>query len=250
VPLLVPSIHANTYRHTIISSMKPQAYCSNNNSFNIVVDKSSTTMRRMTPMIIYGYIFNTLLYLLLAYIILPKTTTTPLGGHSIMAAASRYCRPTTTTMTTTADEARGIVVDNNAACTRRDLMAFQIVSFVNLSYLGLLGTYTFFLSKHFHFHPRYHYGRSSSTPISRCFGSLPQADNINAAIVIFQGWDFIMTYIFTRDDEYHTRRIVMLVHHAVAFICGYFCLIYEVRRRINRFWRRNNIYQEHSVPFG
>ena len=201
-------------------------------------------MRRMTPIIIYGYIFNTLLYLLLAYVILPKTT--PLGGHSIMAAASQYCHPTTTTtttMTTTADEARGIV-DNNEACTRRDLMAFQIVSFVNLSYLGLLGTYTFFLSKHFHFHPRYHhYGRSSSssTPISRCFGSLPQADNINAAIVIFQGWDFIMTYIFTEDDEYHTQRIVMLVHHAIAFICGYFCLMYEVRRIIIDLWR-NNVY--------
>jgi hypothetical protein len=168
-------------------------------------------------MVIQGYIFNTLLYLLLANIILPQTTI--LGG---MAAASQYCHPTT------AEAARGMM--NNTACTRQDLMAFQMVSFINLSYLGLLGTYTFFTrSSSKHYHSRYYNSSSSSsTPIGRCFGSQTTANTINAAIVIFQGWDFIMTYIFTTDDK---QRIIMLIHHAIAFICGYFCLIYEVSKK-------------------
>jgi hypothetical protein len=155
-----------------------------------------------------------------------------------MAAASQYCHPTTTTTMTTA-EAAGMM-NNTAACTRQDLMAFQMVSFINLSYLGLLGTYTFFLrrssSKHHH-HTRYNNNSYSSytTPIGRCFGSHPTANTINAAIVIFQGWDFIMTYILTTTTTTTTtgdrQRIIMLIHHAIAFICGYFCLVYEVRVR-------------------
>jgi hypothetical protein len=55
-----------------------------------------------------------------------------------------------------------------------------------------------------------------------------------------------MTYILTTttttttttDDEYNQsstqrQRHIMLVHHAIAFICGYFCLIYEVRNAFN-----------------
>lgn len=141
-------------------------------------------------MIICGYI---LLYLLLAYIILSKTNTT-LGG---MAAASQYCHPTI--MTTTA-EAKGMT----NACMRPDLMAFQIVSFIDSSYLGLLGTYTFFLSSKRR-HPRY----CSSTPIGQCFGSPPEANCINAAIVIFQGWDFIMTYIYLQMNIIHKKILCL-----------------------------------------
>lgn len=46
---------------------------------------------------------------------------------------------------------------------------------------------------------------------------------INAVIVVFQGWDFGMSCLF---DEHRTA--MMLTHHALAFVCGYFCLVYEV----------------------
>ena len=49
------------------------------------------------------------------------------------------------------------------------------------------------------------------------------ADAINAAIVVFQGWDFVASCAF----EEH-RTAIMLGHHLLAFICGYFSLVYEV----------------------
>lgn len=223
-----------SFNQYLDDNMKPQA----SNVVSTSSTTTTTTIQRMTPMIICGYIFNTLLYLLLAYVILPKTTTTttpPLGGGGGVAAASQHCHPTAATA-----EAEWRMTNAAAACTRpsQDIMAFQIVSFINLSYLGLLGTHTFFLSSSSSSskqagHPGYNYYRyrnSSTTPIGRCFGSLPpEADYINAAIVIYQGWDFIMTYIFTDIVIGSQTRIIMLTHHALAFICGYSCLIYEVR---------------------
>jgi len=90
--------------------------------------------------------------------------------------------------------------------------------------LGLLGVHTFFVSK-----------RASTalpqTPQGRYFGNvlgdgrapLPEADWICAAIVIFQGWDFVVSMFF---EEHCTG--IMMCHHLVAFVCGFFCLVYEV----------------------
>ena len=63
-----------------------------------------------------------------------------------------------------------------------------------------------------------------STPSGRYFGKLSEADLINAGIVIFQGWDFVASLFF---EEHCT--VVMMMHHLLAFICGFFCLVYEVR---------------------
>ena len=90
---------------------------------------------------------------------------------------------------------------------------------------GLLGFYTFYITK-----------RTSKalpqTPQGRYFGNtvnvngdvlLKEADYINAVIVIFQGWDFITSLFF---EEHCT--MIMMTHHALAFICGFFCLLYDV----------------------
>jgi len=148
---------------------------------------SSSALRRMTPLITYGYLFNTICYILV-YSLLPLN----------LAPAPEYCP------------------NDNPNCDRRDLFAFQVVSLFNLSYLGLLGFNTFYISK-----------RASSalpqTPQGRYFGNtLPEADYVNAVIVIFQGWDFIASIFF---EEHCTA--IMMVHHLLAFACGFFCLVYE-----------------------
>ena len=155
--------------------------------------QQTSALRRMTPLIVSGYIFNTLCYFLV-HELLPAN----------LSPAAEYCP------------------ESEPNCTRRDLFAFQVVSFFNLSYLGLLGFYAFFISK-----------RATNavpqTPQGRYFGSsvgkvlLPEADHVNAVIVIFQGWDFIASIFF---EEHCT--MIMMSHHTFAFICGFFCLWYEV----------------------
>jgi len=174
---------------------------------------SSSALRRMTPFIISGYIVNTILYLSVKNL-LPST----------LVADEQYCLPNNSEE----PQSRWWFNNNNAAtddCDRRDLFSFQIVSLVNLSCLGLLGFFTFYITK-----------RTSKalpqTPQGRYFGNsvnvngdvlLKEADYINAVIVIFQGWDFITSLFF---EEHCT--MIMMTHHALAFICGFFCLLYDV----------------------
>ena len=161
-------------------------YIKKNNN-NKKQSSSSSALRRMTPFILLGYLFNTILYFAVEYML-----------PSNLIPDAKYCPDNTNTTTTT--------------CDRRDLFAFQVVSFVNLSYLGLLGFYTFYITK-----------RASKalpqTPQGRYFGNcvniegsvlLPEADYINAVIVIFQGWDFVTSLFF---EEHCTP--IMMTHHAL-----------------------------------
>jgi len=180
---------------------------------NAVVDdvdemgKKPSALRRMTPAILFGYLFNTLLYAVLARgPLLPPD----------LAAASQYCPASSSSVSAAED---GAANDDAPPCSRRDLLAFQAVSFLNLSFLGLVGVHSFFVS-----------GRRPGaslprTPGGRCLGgSLREADVINAAIVVFQGWDFVASCAFVEH-----RTAIMLGHHFLAFLCGYFSLVYEVR---------------------
>lgn len=167
-------------------------------------------VRRFLPVIISGYIFNTALYFLL-HILLPYS-----GINT--TATSEFCK-SKSDETTVDDE-----------CTRVDLFAFQIVSFVNLLYLGVLGFHTFFVS-------RRAFTALPQKPLGRILGNvqspnstngkngvmLPEADHVNIGIVIFQGWDFIASIFF---EEHCTA--VMMTHHFLAFICGLFSLEYGV----------------------
>lgn len=86
-----------------------------------------------------------------------------------------------------------------------------------LAYLGLTG----FWSWSWTGRPK---KRLPKTPEGRFFGlTLPEADHINAAIVVFQGWDFIVSLFI----EEH-RTAIMLTHHVMAFLAGAFCLHYQL----------------------
>jgi hypothetical protein len=168
-------------------------------------DGDDAALARTTPRILLGYLLNTVLYLALSrglHFLLPSN----------VYASSRYCDAND-------DAEHESSSPSSSPCARHDLLAFQIVSFLNLSYLGLNGVHAFFVSRR----PMRALPR---TPTGRILqrGCLPEADVINSAIVVFQGWDFVMSCAFVEH-----RAIVMLVHHALAFVCGYFSLVYEVR---------------------
>mmetsp|Transcript_22530 Transcript_22530/g.47138 ORF Transcript_22530/g.47138 Transcript_22530/m.47138 type:complete len:338 (-) Transcript_22530:67-1080(-) len=187
------------------SSSRNNETTANNSSHTIMI---FPRVRRFLPVIISGYIFNTALYFLL-HILLPYT-----GINT--TATSEFCK-------SKSDES---TVDDE--CTRVDLFAFQIVSFVNLFYLGVLGFHTFFVSRRaFTALPQKPLGRilgnvqSPNSANGKNGAMLPEADYVNIGIIIFQGWDFIASIFF---DEHCTA--VMMTHHFLAFICGLFSLEY------------------------
>lgn len=103
------------------------------------------------------------------------------------------------------------------SCHRNDLLAFQIVSLVMLSYLGLSGFHTWSISGRTH-------RLLPDTPEGRAFGTtLGEADQINAAIVVFQGWNFVGSFFV---EELRTG--IMLTHHILAMVCGIFSLHYRI----------------------
>ena len=151
-----------------------------------------SALRRMAPFILSGYLFNTILYFVV-YSLLP----------SDLVPEPQYC-PT-----------------DDPGCTRRDLLAFQLTCSTNLIYLGLTGFRSFYVTGSAH-------SSVPQTPAGRYFGNtpavlLPEADKVNAAIVVFQGWDFLASFFF---EEHCTA--IMMTHHVLAFACGWFCLWYEV----------------------
>ena len=153
---------------------------------------SPSGLRPMLPLILCGYVFNTALYF-------GTEAFLPYTGWNF-TPVSKHCPA------------------DNPTCTRTDLFAFQIVSLLNLTYLGVLGLYA-------------HYGSKRTTktipntPQGRMLGGyLKEADYINLGIIVFQGWDFIASIFF---EEHCT--MIMMTHHLLAFICGLYSLEYGVR---------------------
>jgi len=144
----------------------------------------------MLPLILFGYTFNTAFYF-------GVKTLLPYTGWNF-TPVSEHCP------------------EDNRSCTRTDLVAFQILSLVNLAYLGLLGVYTYYISKKVK-------KSVPNTPQGRIFGKLAEADYVNMRIVVFQGWDFVASIFF---EEHCT--LIMMTHHVFAFICGVFSLKYGV----------------------
>ena len=155
-------------------------------------DARQSALRRMTPFILSGYLFNTVLYFAV-HSLLPDD----------LVPEPQYCP------------------SDDPGCTRKDLLAFQLTCSTNLIYLGLTGFLSFYVTGSAH-------SSVPQTPRGRYLGNnpavlLPEADRINAAIVVFQGWDFAASVFF---EEHRTP--VMMTHHVLAFVCGWFCLWYEV----------------------
>lgn len=148
-------------------------------------------LRPMLPFILSGYVFNTAFYFAV------KALLVYTGWD--FTVESQHCP------------------GDEPSCVRTDLAAFQVVALANLSYLGLLGVYSYYISNKGVKHAL------PNTPQGRIFGRLLDADYVNAGIVVFQGWDFVASIFF---EEHCT--MIMMTHHLLAFICGLYSLEYGV----------------------
>ena len=153
---------------------------------NGVMVSAPSELRRMSPLILLGLVFNTIFYVSVKAML-------PYTGWDFTVAEERC-------------------TGGDPSCSRTDLGAFQLVALVNLSYLGLLGVHSFYASKT---GPKL----LPKTPQGRIFGHLKEADYVNLGIIIFQGWDFVASIFF---EEHCT--MIMMTHHFLAFICGVFSL--------------------------
>lgn len=99
-------------------------------------------------------------------------------------------------------------------CSRPDLFAFQVAGFIMQVFMGLSGL----LSWH---GPRKI--RTPETPEGRLFGYLPDADQLNAGIFVYQTWDFF----FSLSIPEHATA-VFLAHHAAAALLAYFSLEFQM----------------------
>ncbi len=163
----------------------------NNPKKNGVMVAAPSGLRPMLPFILCGYVFNTSFYFAVKALLLHS------GWN--FTIDSQYCP------------------EDNPSCIRTDLAAFQVVALVNLTYLGLLGVYSYFISNN---------GVKNgipNTPQGRLFGHFRDADCVNAGIVVFQGYDFVASFFFS---EHCT--MIMMTHHLLAFICGLYSLEYGV----------------------
>lgn len=171
-----------------IATQQQHNYNSKKNGV-MVAAAAPSGLRPMLPLILYGYAFNTAFYFGVKAL-LPQT------GWDFTVDPT-HCP------------------EDNPSCTRTDLAAFQIVALVNLTYLGLLGVYSYYISNKGVKHG------IPNTPQGRIFGHLLEADYVNVGIVVFQGWDFVASIFF---EEHCT--MIMMTHHLLAFICGLYSLEY------------------------
>eukprot|EP00986_Skeletonema_menzelii_P008026 scaffold3254_cov140-Skeletonema_menzelii.AAC.6 len=165
----------------------------NSKKNGVMVSAAAPSGLRMLPLILCGYVFNTAFYFAVK-------TLLPYAGWDF-TVDSQHCP------------------GDEPSCVRTDLAAFQVVALVNLSYLGLLGVYSYYISN------KGAKNALPNTPQGRIFGRLLDADYVNAGIVVFQGWDFVASIFF---EEHCT--MIMMTHHLLAFICGLYSLEYGVSR--------------------
>ena len=71
-------------------------------------------------------------------------------------------------------------------CTRSDLFAFQIVPGLAMAWVAAVGIWTWHVSRRVH-------SALPDTPEGRLFGYLPESEQLAAASLTFQVWDFIIS---------------------------------------------------------
>mmetsp|Transcript_16306 Transcript_16306/g.22991 ORF Transcript_16306/g.22991 Transcript_16306/m.22991 type:complete len:301 (+) Transcript_16306:219-1121(+) len=102
-------------------------------------------------------------------------------------------------------------------CSRPELAAFQAVSCIMMFYLGLFGI------RSWHFTIASETTPPMKTPEQRFFGFLPQADELNAGIFVYQTWDLVASSLI---PEHST--IIFLSHHALSAFMAWYSLEYQV----------------------
>ena len=101
-------------------------------------------------------------------------------------------------------------------CTRSDLFAFQVSSGLALSFCGILGFYTWHISKRVH-------TVLPQTAEGRLYGYLEESEQLAAGNFTFQFWDFWISLLI----EEH-RGIIWLAHHSIAALLSWLSLEYQV----------------------
>jgi hypothetical protein len=151
-----------------------------------------SSVRRMMPLIVTGWIGMTALYSLLLYYFNESTT---IFGMSV---SEEYC-----------------VGQELATCRRPDLFAFQVVSGIALTSCGLIGFYTWHVTSRSH-------SALPNTSAGRLFGHLPEAELLAALNFMFQVWDFFVSLLI---PEHSTP--IMLSHHLMASTVAWCSIRYK-----------------------
>lgn len=101
-------------------------------------------------------------------------------------------------------------------CNRSDLFAFQAASGVMQLYMGLLGFWTWHVSKTV-------VTKLPNTPEGRLFGYLKEADYLNTGIFIYQTFDFFASMFV---PEHCTA--IFLTHHLLAAFTAWMSLEHQM----------------------
>jgi hypothetical protein len=104
-------------------------------------------------------------------------------------------------------------------CSRSDLFAFQVSSGLAISACGVMGFYTWHVSRRVH-------TALPCTPEGRLYGYLPESEQLAAVHFAFQFWDFFISLLIPEH-----RTAMMLLHHLAATSVCYMSLQYQVRWR-------------------
>jgi hypothetical protein len=103
----------------------------------------------------------------------------------------------------------------NPSCARPELFAFQVVSGFALTTCGVLGFYTWHVSKRSH-------TALPNNAAGRIFGHLPEAELLAALNFMFQVWDFVISISIPEHSSF-----LMLSHHLMASTVGWCSLRYH-----------------------
>jgi TLC domain len=101
-------------------------------------------------------------------------------------------------------------------CSRSDLFAFQVASGVMQLYTGITGFWTWHVTRRV-------VTNLPNTPEGRLFGYLEEADQLNAAIFVYQTFDFFASWMV---PEHATP--VFLTHHVLAAFTAWMSLEFQM----------------------
>lgn len=153
----------------------------------------SSGVRRMTPVIVTGWVLLTAVYAFLVYSF--RQSETFLGFPK---PADEFC----------VDKPEG-------ECYRIDLFAFQVASGIALTTCGVLGFVAWHVNKRV-------FTILPPTAEGRLFGYLPEAELLAAINFMFQFWDFCISLAI---PEHAT--VLMLSHHLMASTVSWCSIRYQ-----------------------
>ena len=171
---------------------------------------------RMKVYILYGLLYLTGVYMFSSYVLHPFLSN-KIG--ILPPLAKEYCTPG----------------DDSSCITRTSLFAFEVASFQALFFCGILGFYTWHITKA-------PFTKIPQTPEGRLFGRIAEAEYLTSAAVTFQLWDLVVSLLIPEQCT-----IIMIGHHFMAALVAWYGLNNQVRNE--RIMKRIHHNQEKSIEF-